>query len=321
MRFEVVMINLVKLVALMIITVFIAHLFTDYIVNKKRIIELISRPFKPITKIFKISEYGYLGLVMSIIHFRSSHVTYATLLKNKVLTERDVIVFTLIQEPLSKVTIISRFLLPLVFSILPPTLAFKLITIIYLESISLFLVGSLYAFMTSKKISHHIDVSDEVKLLGDKTQLEVVGLKGRILKSLKFTLSVCWRIVITLTIISLMINFGLLELIAQFLKNVLTGIDSSIVIIATTHTFSLIAGICLAGEMLRNGVIDEWSAFLGLILGRLPHIGFYTQFINELPFLYGLYGLRLSMKIILLRVLGLLVMYIPLITTLLLVFS
>jgi len=69
--------------------------------------------------------------------------------------------------------------------------------------------------------------------------------------------------------------------------------------------------------MLRNSVIDEWSAFIGLILGRLPHIGFYTQLVNELPFLYSLYGLRLSLKIILLRLLGFSILYIPLITFLL----
>jgi len=121
------MTNLIKLIAIMIITIFLGHLITNIVVNRKNIIEFLSKPFKPITKILKINEHGYLGTVMSIIHLKSSHVTYATLLKNKILNERDVIIFTLIQEPLSKITTISKFLLPLVFSIFPPMMASTLI--------------------------------------------------------------------------------------------------------------------------------------------------------------------------------------------------
>ena len=285
----------------------IGILATSFAVNLG-LMKKLDRFVEPFSKRVKINILSALSVVTCTFSTTAGYAILVEGLNRKIISEREVIVTTLISSFPSVLSHLFTFFIPVVIPILGLFTGTIYVCLIGLAALLKSCIGILLAMCWLKNGKKQRALMP----LSDINNIKAVSKRKALNMSVKSTYKLLKRIAlimfVTLFFVSLIFKLNMFDYFSAVLEpitNVL-GLESEVVLICATKIVNSYAGIVLAGSLLNNGLISTKGVLIALLLGNV--VSFSARFFrHSLPLHISMFGPRLGSKTVLVNAVATLV--------------
>lgn len=285
--FKTSLIYTVKILSIVLPTLFVM----DYLINSA-IMEKILRKMLPFIKHWNINP---ISLSSIFACFFSPTVGYSILaegLRSNKIDEEEVIATSLANSFSSILSHTFTFFLPVVIPILGLTGILFLLTRLGVAFVKTVL-GLLYLNKLSKNRKEEM-----LEIKNHKKK----DIKASLYSTLKFSKKLVPVMFITMFFVVLLSNLG----VFQYFNNLIIPItekfhlNPNVGLLALTEVINVYGAVVMAGEFLRENVLNPKEVLIGLIIGNV--ITFSSRYVkHSLPLHISLFGPKLGTKIVIIN--------------------
>jgi hypothetical protein len=254
------------------------------------------RVIKPLSSKANISTLSALSVVTCTFSTTAGYSMLSDGLSEKMISEREVIVTTVISSFPSILSHLFTYFVPVVIPILGLTTGSIYVGMVGFAAFLKTCFGIFLARLWLKET-----FSSKPLLSTNHDSAPVKHKKQALNKSAKGTYKMLKRIVptmfITLFLVSVAVELNFFESVSTILKpltNIL-GLKSVVVLISATEVVNTYSGLILAGSLLDKGLITTKEVLIALLLGSV--VSFSARFVkHSLPLHVSLFGPKLGSK-------------------------
>ncbi|MHC1635113.1 MAG: nucleoside recognition domain-containing protein [Candidatus Methanospirareceae archaeon] len=286
---------MVKIVPIIAIGIFITSLAVNLgLMEKFKVL------IEPLSDKANLSALSALSVITCTFNTTAGYSILVEGLEEKMISEREVIVATLVSSFPSILSHLFTFFIPVVIPILGPAVGTIYICLRGLAALLKTCFGILLArvwLRGVKVISYEKKASYAEMIYPSAENNKRYALN----KSVRGTYRMLKRIIptmfVTLFMISIAMELDLFKSFSAILEPLVEalGLESEVILISATDIVNAYAGLILAGSFLEEGLISAKGVLIALLLGNI--ISFSTRFMkHSLPLHVSLFGPRLGGK-------------------------
>lgn len=252
----------------------------------------------PISSKVNISTISALSVVTCTFSTTAGYSMLTDGLNKKTISEQEVIVTTIISSFPSHLSHLFTFFIPVVIPILGLTTGSFYVFIVGFVSIIKTCIGIILAKLwLSKK---YTDQNTQLHA-PDPVDKKANNNKSAFIKSIKITYKMLKRIVITMLIMLFLVSVAFEIKFFDYFSSLLApitsslGLESEVALISATEVVNTYAGIILAGNFQREGLISTKGVLIALLLGTVVSMSS-RSVKHSLPLHISLFGPKLGSK-------------------------
>jgi len=290
-----------RIVAIMFVTTVIAFVALDAMDASIRIRRALQRIGRYLEKL-ALPPKAAIAIVAALFSPRAAHTVVATMYRRKEVSDKQVILFSLIAAPFSALNTVLRTTFPIALASLGPKYAAIYLAIALVPAATRFVMGLLYGVAVRRSmIASSTSIEDIVVMRSTH-----FNLKRSICRGIRVGYRLGIRILIALILINVLMALGILSYIATYLEPLakVFGLSSTATAIFMIAALRPTLAIVALGDMLSRGVVTAVEGFTAIVLG---HILFFLLIDTPraiLPLYTALYSLRIGLKVVLLILLS-----------------
>ncbi len=252
----------------------------------------------PLSTKANISTISALSVVTCTFSTTTGYSMLVDGLNEKIISEREVIVTTVISSFPSILSHLFTFFIPVVIPILGFTTGTIYVCLVGLAAFLKSCIGVILArfWLKSTYFSSNPQLSSP-----DPPDASVLNGEGALNKSANSTYRMLKRIVptmfVTLFLVSVSFELNFFESFSAILDPVtkILGLESEVALISATEVVNSYAGIILAGGLLSEGLISTNGVLIALLLGTVVSLSA-RSVKHSLPLHVSLFGPKLGGK-------------------------
>jgi len=282
-----------KIVPVIAIGIFVTSFAVNIGLMKK-----FDRLIKPLSSKANISTLSALSVVTCTFSTTAGYSMLSDGLNEKMISEREVIVTTVISSFPSILSHLFTYFIPVVIPILGVTTGAIYVCLVGLAA---FLKTCFGIFLARIWLNDVDAFSSRPQLSTNLNPAPVGDKKSALNKSAWSTYKMLKRIVptmfITLFLVAVAMEVNLFDSFSTILKPLTNslGLESAVVLISATEIVNTYAGLFLAGSLLDEGLISTKGVLVALLLGNV--VSFSARFVkHSLPLHVSLFGPKLGGK-------------------------
>jgi hypothetical protein len=283
----------VKIIPIIAIGIFV----TNFAINTG-LMKKLDWLIDPISSKVNISTISALSVVTCTFSTTAGYSMLTDGLNKKTISEQEVIVTTIISSFPSHLSHLFTFFIPVVIPILGLTTGSFYVFIVGFVSIIKTCVGIILAKLwLSKK---YTDQNTQLHA-PDPVDKKANNNKSALVKSIKITYKMLKRIVITMLIMLFLVSVAFEMKFFDYFSSLLApitsslGLESEVALISATEVVNTYAGIILAGNFQREGLISTKGVLIALLLGTVVSMSS-RSVKHSLPLHISLFGPTLGSK-------------------------
>jgi hypothetical protein len=283
----------VKIIPIIFIGIFV----TNFAVNTG-LMKKLDWLIDPISSKVNISTISALSVVTCTFSTTAGYSMLTDGLNKKTISEQEVIVTTIISSFPSHLSHLFTFFIPVVIPILGLTTGSFYVCIVGFVSIIKTCIGIILAKLwLSKK---YTDQNTQLHA-PDPVDKKANNNKSALVKSIKITYKMLKRIVITMLIMLFLVSVAFEMKFFDYFSSLLApitsslGLESEVALISATEVVNTYAGIILAGNFQREGLISTKGVLIALLLGTVVSMSS-RSVKHSLPLHISLFGPTLGSK-------------------------
>jgi len=268
--------------------VFIANLLVSLGLAK-----LISKPLSPLMKLANLPSLFSIPAIVSIVDIRGGLSIVASI-KNEKIDDSAIVAYSLVTRPLSTVSFLLRYYLPVTVVALGLSVGFMYIALSFLAAFISMLIGLIYGRMKVKRSS--VEPTFPENLGNDFSQ----NLKNSLNSAITMTKKVLIRYSIIVIAVSALFSLGFFDFLSKevdvYAKKF--GFSSSFATILSLHILSPTSSVLAAGEFLKKGLINAKECLIALLIGRFLFTALMDYPRHSFPFYASIFPLKLATKLV-----------------------
>jgi len=268
--------------------VFIANLLVSLGLAK-----LISKPLSPLMKLANLPSLFSIPAIVSIVDIRGGLSIVASI-KNEKIDDSAIVAYSLVTRPLSTVSFLLRYYLPVTVVALGLSVGFMYIALSFLAAFISMLIGLIYGRIKVKRSS--VEPTFPENLGNDFSQ----NLKNSLNSAIAMTKKVLIRYSIIVIAVSALFSLGFFDFLSKevdvYAKQF--GFSSSFATILSLHILSPTSSVLAAGEFLKKGLINAKECLIALLIGRFFFTALMDYPRHSFPFYASIFPLKLATKLV-----------------------
>ena len=252
----------------------------------------------PISSKANISTISALSVVTCTFSTTAGYSMLTDGLNKKTISEKEVIVTTIISSFPSILSHLFTFFIPVIIPILGLTTGSLYVCVVGLVSIIKSCIGIILAKLWLPRI--YPDQNTPLHAF-DQADNKTKNNKSAFVKSTKSTYRMLKRIVITMFImlflVSVAFELNFFDYFSAFLDPITNhlGLESEVALISATEIVNSYAGIILAGNLQNEGLVSTKGVLIALLLGTVVSLSA-RSVKHSLPLHISLFGPKLGSK-------------------------